>query len=65
MPYPHEIDAARIRAATLHHLLKAVLVEGNLATAFGDGQRLGIHNVLKHFVLANGVQVVLHFTKQV
>ena len=46
-------------------VLKAALVERNLATALGDGQRLGIHNVLKHFVLANGVQVVLHFTKQV
>ena len=65
MPYPHEIDAARVHAASLHRLLEGGLIEWCLAAAFFDGQRIDIHNVLEHLVLANGVQIVLHFTKQV
>ena len=65
VPDPHEIDAAHVIAATLQNLFEAVLVEGCLEAAFVDGQRFGNHNVLEHLVLANDVQVVLHFTKQV
>ena len=64
VPDPHEINAARVTFARLHHLFETVLVEGCLVSAFGDGQRFGIHSVLEHLVLANDVQVMLHFTKQ-